>query len=502
VEGFYKKNLLLSDNDICFKAASDNFVESEALCSETNVRLAYYMKHRGRLDPTLSMQIAKMERFIVNVLGDHTRFLSALPHLVKVTPGATSYSARKDSLPQLKMKTKLFCTRRARPYLSVIYRYFGFDEPEFKLTPSNRVELVPKNWKTHRTIACEPEGNLPLQLAFDTYAKGRLRRFGIDLSNQSKNRIRSKQGSIHNNFCTVDFASASDTISYNAVSWLFPVDWYKFLADVRSPFYRGVFGDGTYSKFSSMGNGSTFTIETLLFAAACHAVGSHDFLVYGDDVIIEPDFYEAFVNLTRFLGFRINESKTFTDGPFRESCGLDSFNGVDVTPVFVRNIDKRKASLCHLTNSLLTICFPEGELAAFLRKLVIEEKLPLVPFQENTLSGVFIDPNEARSLGILRSLRYKGNHTYIERFRAYVPVASVRPFVDERGYYLWFLRKNSQVLFSQPWDSASVFRDMTSETSSALVFDHTYVRKRVCWHSPAEASPSHLSWWLDFLHSR
>jgi hypothetical protein len=384
---------------------------------------------------------------------------------------------------------KLHATHGAEPYLNALYRFYGFNAPKIVPVKSNRVELVPKNWKTDRTIACEPEGNLPLQLAFDTYAKRRLRRFGINLSDQSANQKRAREASIKDDSVTVDFKAASDTICFNSVAWLFPWDWFKYLCALRSPNYRGAFGEGKYQKFSSMGNGSTFCIETLIFAAACYAVGSKDFLVYGDDVILEKEFYSDYIRLTRFLGFTINEAKSFHEGPFRESCGFDSFNGFDVTPVYLRGYDKRKASLCHLVNTMASLTIPGGKLEEYLCDLVVTEKLPFVPYQKSTLSGVWITPERARDLKILR------RRNYIDRYKAYVSKTRRRIFVDIRGYYLWFLNKNSQVLFAGPWELSRTIS--SQETSSVPVFEHSYVRKWVCWNLPAEAVPDHLYWWSD-----
>jgi hypothetical protein len=470
-------------------------MESERLCRNTNFRLDFFYLKRDLLDPDLKFWMSKMERYIRNVLGPFSAFLDELPHLVKVTPGATAQQSRRNSLPQLKMRMKLHATRGAHSYLRALYRYYGFEPPKLIETKTNRVELVPKNWKTSRTIACEPEGNLPLQLAFDTYAKRRLRRFGIDLSNQSANREAAYAGSLDfSSYATVDFSAASDTISFNTVAWLFPWEWYSYLARVRSPNFRGAFGYGKYSKFSSMGNGSTFAIETLLFAAACHAVGSKDFLVYGDDVIIEQKFLEDYERLTRFLGFRINTDKSFSTGPFRESCGLDVFSGVDVTPVYIRDIDNRKAVKNHLINTMASIARPDGELAMYLLKLVKEWRLHSVPYQESTLSGIWLLPERARQLGTLRIKRY------IYYSKSFIPKNKRRPFVDSRGYYLWFLNKNSQVLFGGPWDLA---RNCTfSETSSVPIFEHAYVRKWVGWvKTPSNGTPDHLYWWSELCYN-
>lgn len=520
VEAFFKKNSAFSNMEVTSAAAQATFTEAEERCAETNLRLEFFYFQRDLLDPDLESRVQVMERYIRNVLGDFQYFLDDIPSLVRVTPGATSSSARKHSLPQIKMRMKLFATQGAAPYLRALYRFYGFEAPRIVPVRSNRVELVPKNWKTDRTIACEPEGNLPLQLAFDTYAKRRLRRFGIDLRCQSANQERALESSVTDEYVTVDFSAASDTLSYNAVAWLLPGEWLKFLEDVRSPFYRGAFGEGKYQKFSSMGNGCTFTLETLIFAAACYASGSRNFLVYGDDVIIEKEFYETYIRLTRFLGFTINREKSFSDGPFRESCGLDAFEGVDVTPVYIREVDRRKSVMSHLVNTMLELCFPGSSLAGYLYSLTVQLNLPLVPYQENTTSGVWISPAVARRLGILRRmfygkrvwrLRYEGEkfskHPLVrqhnlrdsgcETFKALMPKHERRMFRRHRGYYLWFLSRSAKVLYAGPWVLARS-TDAT-ETSSVPIFLHKYVRKWVSWIEPAEAVPDHLHWWSDLF---
>jgi len=490
VEAFFKKNVLFADKGRCKKAAEDSFFESEELCSRTNLRLRDMVLKPHLIDERFRSHILRMRRYISNVLGPIQPFLDNLHHLVRVTPGATANAKRSNSLPQLKMRLRVFATRRSSKYIRYLYHLHGFENVRIKATHSNRVELVPKNWKTDRTIACEPEGNLPLQLAFDNYAKRRLRRVGIDLSDQTANQKLAKQASIDDAYATVDFSRASDTISYNTIALLFPEEWFAYLTDVRSPGFRGVFGDGVYSKFSSMGNGSTFTIETLVFAAACYALSSsRDFLVYGDDVIIRSELYEDYVALTSFLGFTVNREKSFASGPFRESCGGDYFSGVEVTPVYIRNIGPQKAVLCHLVNTIRSICLPGSSLESLLRCIIAEHKLFRVPFNEDTMSGVWMDPDKARSKKIM--VRKHG----VDKFKAYIAKSKQRTFVDSRGYYLWFLMKNSQVLFSGPWALARNVRPTV--TSSVPIFDHVYVRKWVCWVKPAGGMTDYLYWWSE-----
>jgi hypothetical protein len=91
----------------------------------------------------------------------------------------------------------------------------------------------------------------------------------------------------------------------------------------------------TLEKFSSMGNGFTFELETLLFYAIAKAAGGlqrDELSVYGDDIIIPTRCASDVLAALRFFGFTPNQRKTFVQGPFRESCGGDFFCGVDVTP--------------------------------------------------------------------------------------------------------------------------------------------------------------------------
>lgn len=501
VEAFFKKNSIFTNAETCATAASASFVEAELACSATNRRLKSYVTRPHLLDASVRKYVDRMVRYISDVLGSFTCFQEELPSLVRVTPGATSTNSRRASLPQMKlMRRQLYCTSRAKRYVFALHRYFGAKDFTTRTTSTNRIELVPKNWKTDRTIACEPEGNLPLQLAFDTYAKRRLRRFGIDLSDQSRNQRMALQASIDGSFATVDFKAASDTIAFNTVSLLFPVDWFKYLWDVRTPMYRGAMGTGVYSKFSSMGNGTTFTIETLIFAAACHAVGARNYSVYGDDVIIDQEVYDDFLLLTSFLGFSINKDKSFTSGPFRESCGLDAFNGIDVTPVYIKNITPQKAVLCHLVNTLGTVMLPGGRLEAFLLSLVQTRCLPLVPFTESTMAGVWILPDIARAKKITRFKRFPMQQL---TFRAYVPKHKRKRFVHQHGYYLWFFRRNDQVLFAGPWDinarGDTLHLAEECVTSSVAVYEHSYVRRRVAWYPPRMAIPDHVYLWSDLL---
>jgi len=203
----------------------------------------------------------------------------------------------------------------------------------------NKIEFVPKTTRTFRSIAVEPLGNGFVQKGIDQVMRKRLKRIGLDLGLQAPNQEMARQGSLDDSpagFCTIDLSSASDSISIELVRYLLPPAWFELLNALRSKSYEYNGVTRTYEKFCSMGNGFCFPLQTLLFAAACHASDcgrpNADFRVYGDDIIVRQRQSEAVILLLRRMGFRENASKTHTSGPFRESCGADWFGGVDVRP--------------------------------------------------------------------------------------------------------------------------------------------------------------------------
>ncbi|DAD52660.1 RNA-directed RNA polymerase [ssRNA phage SRR7976299_16] len=208
-----------------------------------------------------------------------------------------------------------------------------------QLVTHNKIVFVPKTAKVHRTIAVEPLINGFLQKGVDIVLRRKLKRIGINLSDQSLNQELAYRGSVEagDPFVTIDLSSASDSISIGLVKNLLPPDWFELLNSLRSANFTM---DGKtfsrYHKFCSMGNGFCFPLETLLFVAACNAaecgVPGVDFSVYGDDIIVRQSKSAKVLSILKDMGFSVNTEKTFLQGPFRESCGADWFGGEDVRP--------------------------------------------------------------------------------------------------------------------------------------------------------------------------
>lgn len=506
IEAFYKKNSVYT-SDGAAETALSTFRRGEKICRITNRRLDYYYTQRDRLDQDLSLWWSKAESYIRRILGSHDKFLGEIPRLVRVTAGATSTRSRRQSLPYLKIRKKLTATHGAVPYLTALSKYLGYGNLKVETTVSNRVEIVPKTFKTGRTIACEPEGNLPFQLAFDTWTKNQLRKRGIDLSDQSRNQQLALEASKSGRYATIDLSMASDTLAYNTVASLLPYDWFQYLSAIRSPCFQLEEGRvETYAKFSSMGNGATFSLETLIFAGACYAVGSKTFSVYGDDIIIETELVEDLLCFMRFLGFIINRDKSHVSGPFRESCGMNAYQGIDITPFYMRSVGKRKAYQCHNVNGLASIATPGGLMESWLLDYIKENNLPLVPHNEDSLSGIWIDVHTAYSEKILKV------RNGITRFKAYQSRRTQKTITDSRTLFLWYMYSKNRMEFQiltkkmenrdAPADSTQRIDEREREplvTSRVPMSSHKYVRKWVHWFPPVTGTPVHLYRWTELL---
>jgi hypothetical protein len=194
----------------------------------------------------------------------------------------------------------------------------------------------------------------------------------------------------------------------------------------------------------------------------------------------------------------VNEEKSFSKGPFRESCGSDYFEGHNVRPYFVRKSDDlTKPELCHLINGLVEVSMPYGLLWTWAKAQVTEADLLLHPWHESTQRGVFITPSDAYNLSLIRNkisksefkeqssrLGLQDRRVYIQTARGYVVRSPVRKVRGLLPYRLWFvLRRYSPLSTSEATDTQSV-----------------RFKVRPCtWIPPRAPTPPWLYAWSDFL---
>jgi len=338
---FLSKATFLSTNIDLRATALDKFEDAEQACGLINRRGFAPLIVKQSVGEWLHHAII---RKIDAVLGDFDP--DEWVDLSNWGPGSTLDIKGIDTSSVKKFRCENGTTRALYNLMKEFYvlLYPSWDLSNQKIFDGNKIVTVPKNSKTDRTIAIEPGLNIWFQLGVGKMIRRRLRRVGIDLNSQERNQQLAKRGSLDNSLATVDFASASDTISYATVESLLPPRWFEVLRRLRSVF--GSLGGKSiqYEKFSSMGNGFTFELETLIFysiASACCEILHEDrtsISVYGDDVIIPVGAYTLFCETCKFYGFTVNAQKSFSSGPFRESCGTYWFNGLDCKPFFLREL--------------------------------------------------------------------------------------------------------------------------------------------------------------------
>jgi len=206
---------------------------------------------------------------------------------------------------------------------------------------SSSVITVPKNAKTDRTIAVEPGLNLWFQKACGGLLRSKLRKAGFNLNSTKEPHHGAFVGSRFGGLSTVDFSSASDTISTEVVRELLPEPWFRLLDACRLKSYSLKGDTRPLEKFSSMGNGFTFELESLIFShaalAVCDWLGlpTRAVTVHGDDIVIPSEGFSLYSDFCSYLGFKVNTSKSFSDSRFRESCGAYYFDGYTVKPLFL-----------------------------------------------------------------------------------------------------------------------------------------------------------------------
>jgi hypothetical protein len=229
--------------------------------------------------------------------------------------------------------------------------------------PSSRLVSVPKTLTKPRLIAAEPSEHQWCQQNLWHFLRSRtektwLGRF-IHFQDQARNQALCVRGSKDGSIATVDLSAASDRVTCLVVELMFRSNpgLLRALRSTRTRFVsqnltRKVPGLVELKKFSTMGSACTFPVQTLIFLSlaivACLETRklrpnlrnvlslADEVSVFGDDICVPTDSRELLFDALELLWFKVNTDKSYWTGRFRESCGVDAFNGVDVTPAFWR----------------------------------------------------------------------------------------------------------------------------------------------------------------------
>lgn len=343
-------------------AAVAKFQQAEQLCRETNGIFKARARGAFCFTPRVESWLFKASRQIARVLGPLPQWDDLGYRFGK---GATTLTKKRLASLRNKFAAGVSCSEEmvepAKAVLSSLPKlceaWASAYARDRSVDPSGdviseewysvpvvvhhgKLEFVPKNAKTHRSTVTEPVLNGLVQLALGDYIAERLAAFGQSTRDQTRNQRLAREGSLTGALATLDLSSASDTLATELVFDLLPLDWASRLNQCRTRkvLYRNEVI--VQEKFSSMGNGFTFALETLIFWSLASAVceAGEIVSVYGDDIILPSSRFKDLVELLTAVGFIPNEKKSFATGPFRESCGCDYISGIDIRPYYQRKL--------------------------------------------------------------------------------------------------------------------------------------------------------------------
>lgn len=362
-----KKFQFPTDSESRRSAALEKFISAEDVCRQYNLT-GYKKLIMGETEFAVELN-TYIRGFIQEVIGVELPDYDVMTEWSRHGPGATTSTENGFNSSYNKYESWPYhCTLRARRHVIATIRrderWLGALEDSYRqrfnipktsildqkcfwtnvieIVDGNQITTVSKSAVIDRTIAIEPTLNVFLQLGVDGFIRQRLKRFGVNLDSQWKNQRMARVGSSTQDYATLDLAAASDSISLGLCKSVLPSAWYDYLVDLRSP--MGSVGGETisYSKISSMGNGYTFALESLIFAAITSAVLKidlgirhlhNDAAVYGDDIIVPTECVPHMIEGLDLCGFKLNTDKSFTEGFVRESCGADWYHGMPVRPI-------------------------------------------------------------------------------------------------------------------------------------------------------------------------
>lgn len=230
-------------------------------------------------------------------------------------------------------------------------------EPSRRELPS-RLCAVPKTQKGPRLICAEPLSNQWMQQGIWDWLRDRVRSTVLGRSIRFESQDRSQEWALSSSHdgskATLDLSAASDRLCTRLVEYVFQgSDILNGIHACRTRSMEQTLDSGfpkltVLRKFATMGSALTFPVQTIIFtilsvwALRLYEGREDDWKdwkadfdrvrVFGDDIIVPKEVY----GITKFVlhecGLEVNMSKSFAGEHFRESCGMDAFDGVDVTP--------------------------------------------------------------------------------------------------------------------------------------------------------------------------
>lgn len=388
------------------KLAISDFLSRNQKCAD------FKLEQKELFDDIIDGEVSSIIYDAVLPHWDSTFGLAQISAGFNVGPGASVGSEEGDFLTKV-FHSPLTSTRQDL-HTFYVYAIRGsswaeaenarFQKYNLMMVAGSRLSTVPKNVDISRVICTEPVLNMLFQKGIGNVLEKRLvTAFGIDISKQPEiNKTLARRGSMGENFCTIDLKGASDCISVSLCQTILPRALCNWLELTRSPVTRLPNGEMVkLNMISSMGNAYTFPLQTMIFAAVVKAVYrtmglsaprcdnvEPTYGVFGDDIIVCREAYEKVCQTLVRYGFTVNDSKSFSVGAFRESCGGDYWNGHLVRGVYCSSL-KYDSDILSIYNRLVRWSARSGAFLDFTMvclKNKVRQKLT-VPYSEGDTCG-------------------------------------------------------------------------------------------------------------------
>jgi hypothetical protein len=244
--------------------------------------------------------------------------------------------------------------------------------------PYSRFKFIQKYLGKPRGICIEENEMQFFQQAIKRFLYDHLERHPatrgrVNFRSQDVNRSLALSSSIDNDKITIDMSEASNRVARELVYrnfWNTPL--FHLLDTVSTRLMKLPDGTTHYTQmYAPMGSGVCFPIMAIIHWALIRSIIklssvedsenlSKQVYVYGDDIIIPRVCAQAVYDYLPLFGMKLNVDKSFSNGPFRESCGIHAYMGVDITPVYVNRITETNQSDSN-TNVLLSLIAKEAQ---------------------------------------------------------------------------------------------------------------------------------------------
>lgn len=189
------------------------FLAAEELCRETNYIFKSWSSGNFHFPRGVDSVLYRASQKISRILGDVPKLSDLVP---RFGPGATTQVKKQEASTRRKLSQTFACSEEfisvSREALEELQGWLPEDGNDTASVPvqihDGKLNFVPKNARVSRAICVEPMLNTMFQLGIDRIMRERLKRFGVDLSDQEVNKNLARKGSFTGDLATLDLSSA------------------------------------------------------------------------------------------------------------------------------------------------------------------------------------------------------------------------------------------------------------------------------------------------------